>query len=46
MFGGHSGNKHLNDLFVFDTSNLNWSELITSGNIPSGIRGHTANIIS
>lgn len=24
LFGGHSGSKHLNDLFIFDTQSLTW----------------------
>ena len=26
LFGGHSGNKHLKDLHVFDTETLSWTE--------------------
>jgi len=26
LFGGHSGNKHLKDLHVFDTESLTWCE--------------------
>jgi N-acetylneuraminic acid mutarotase len=26
LFGGHSGNKHLKDLHIFDTETLTWTE--------------------
>ena len=26
LFGGHSGNKHLKDLHIFDTETLSWTE--------------------
>lgn len=45
LFGGHSGNKHLKDLHLFDTETMTWSEPITYGNQPKGLRGHTASLI-
>uniref|UniRef100_A0A0G4GSZ3 BTB domain-containing protein n=1 Tax=Chromera velia CCMP2878 TaxID=1169474 RepID=A0A0G4GSZ3_9ALVE len=45
LFGGHSGNKHLTDLHVFDTVSLEWTQPSITGNVPPGLRGHTANLI-
>ena len=45
LFGGHSGNKHLKDLHIFDTENLTWTEPQIYGNSPKGLRGHTANLL-
>ena len=45
LFGGHSGNKHLKDLHVFDTETLTWTEPQIYGSSPKGLRGHTANLI-
>jgi len=45
LFGGHSGNKHLKDLHIFDTENQTWSEPNTFGNPPKGLWGHTASLI-
>jgi N-acetylneuraminic acid mutarotase len=45
LFGGHSGNKHLRDLHIFDTNLLQWSQPEVRGSIPPGLRGHTANLI-
>ena len=45
LFGGHSGNKHLKDLHVFDTETLSWTEPSICGSPPKGLRGHTANLI-
>ena len=45
LFGGHSGNKHLKDLHIFDTETQTWSEPTTFGNPPKGLRGHTASLI-
>lgn len=45
LFGGHSGNKHLTDLHVFDTATLRWYRPVVQGVPPPGLRGHTANLI-
>jgi N-acetylneuraminic acid mutarotase len=45
LFGGHSGNKHLKDLHIFDTETLRWSEPDVYGTPPKGLRGHTTNLI-
>lgn len=45
LFGGHSGNKHLKDLHIFDTETQTWSEPQIFGNSPKGLRGHTASLI-
>lgn len=45
LFGGHSGNKHLKDLHIFDTETLTWTEPLIYGSPPKGLRGHTANLI-
>lgn len=45
LFGGHSGAQHLQDLHVFDTIKLEWSQITTQGTLPKGLRGHTANLI-
>ena len=45
LFGGHSGNKHLKDLHIFDTETLTWNEPPIYGSSPKGLRGHTANLI-
>ena len=36
LFGGHSGNKHLKDLHVFDTETLTWTEPQIYGSSPKG----------
>ena len=45
LFGGHSGTKHLRDLFVLDTSTMTWSQPEQKGQVPPGLRGHSANLI-
>lgn len=45
LFGGHSGNKHLTDLHIFDTTKLQWSQPEILGTPPPGLRGHTATLI-
>jgi hypothetical protein len=45
LFGGHTGAKHLSDLWIFDTEDLTWTEIKTSGTQPNGLRGHSANLI-
>jgi N-acetylneuraminic acid mutarotase len=45
VFGGHSGARHLKDLHVFDTTTLSWSEPLTKGPAPQGLRGHTATLL-
>lgn len=45
LFGGHSGNKHLTDLHIFDTATLRWSQPVVLGMAPPGLRGHTATLI-
>lgn len=45
LFGGHSGTTHLQDLLIFDTDELSWSEVAILGSPPKGLRGHTANLI-
>jgi len=45
LFGGHSGNKHLTDLHVFDAQKLQWSQPEILGSPPPGLRGHSANLI-
>ena len=45
LFGGHSGSKHLRDLYVLDTTTMSWSQPEQAGQIPPGLRGHTANLI-
>ncbi|RHY67197.1 hypothetical protein DYB30_003819 [Aphanomyces astaci] len=45
MFGGHSGAKHLRDLYQFHTDTLTWTHLASvDGMFPPGLRGHTANV--
>jgi len=34
--GGHSGNKHLTDLHIFDTQKLHWSQPEILGTPPPG----------
>ena len=45
LFGGHSGNKHLKDLFIFNTVNYEWTEIKYKGESPEGLRGHTCTYI-
>ena len=45
LFGGHSGNKHLQDLHILDTLNMQWETPDVGGAPPPGLRGHTANVI-
>ena len=45
LFGGHSGNKHLNDMHILDTSTMTWSQPDIDGQAPPGLRGHSANVI-
>jgi N-acetylneuraminic acid mutarotase len=45
MFGGHSGQKHLRDLYVFHTDKLTWHHVAAvQGPFPPGLRGHTATV--
>ena len=37
LFGGHSGNKHLKDLHVFDTETLRWTGPSIFGSPPKGL---------
>lgn len=36
LFGGHSGNKHLRDLHLFDTETYTWSQPDVKGHVPPG----------
>ena len=45
LFGGHSGNKHLRDLYILHTDTLMWTEPELTGSVPPGLRGHTANLV-
>eukprot|EP01132_Coremiostelium_polycephalum_P010323 gene10323-12668_t len=47
LFGGHSGTKRLNDIFIFDTELCEWSQptLHPDSEIPNPRAGHSASII-
>ena len=44
LFGGHDGNRHLNDTFIFDLVNKEWSCLVTDGILPSPRDSHVSAI--
>jgi len=41
IFGGHTGNNFVNDLFTFDFDTQSWNQAVTSGMPPAARRGHT-----
>jgi leucine-zipper-like transcriptional regulator 1 len=45
LFGGHDGNRHLNDTFVFDFSTSTWSTLFAEGMPPSPRDSHVAVVL-
>ena len=40
IFGGHSEDESLNDLWFFDFNFLQWTEIKAEGNTPSKREGH------
>ena len=44
-FGGHGGQRYLNDTWSFDTSTRKWTELQCTGSIPSARTNHAAVLV-
>lgn len=43
MYGGHSGNRHLKDMYILETTTLVWNQVNFTGESPlEGLRGHSS----
>ena len=49
IFGGHDGERMLNDLYILDTETLVWSRILVHGGLgaprPAPRAGHTASLV-
>ena len=46
LHGGHDGNRHMNDTFVFDFTTQTWTCLFTEGMPPSPRDSHVAVVLN
>jgi hypothetical protein len=42
LHGGHDGNRHLNDTYIFNFTSQTWSSVLTEGIPPSPRDSHVA----